>query len=237
MEYMRENALQEISANLKNIKEAIRIACAKVDRNPDMVKLVAVSKNFPVETIKTTYELGQRLFGENRVQELKTKISQLPADIEWHLLGTLQRNKVKDVVATATLIHSVDSFALAKEISKQALKKALTANILLQVNIAGEESKHGFEATELLKQIKEMCTLPGIKIKGLMTIAPFVKNPEEVRPVFRQLKVLAGEIVQLKLNGVEMKELSMGMSNDFTVAVEEGATLVRIGSRIFGNRN
>lgn len=233
MEYM----MKQISKNLEEIKEEIHKACEKAGRNPEQVKLVAVSKNFPVEIIKTAYDLGQRLFGENRVQELGTKTPLLPSDIEWHLIGTLQRNKVKDVVGVTTLIHSVDSLSLAQEISKQAFKRGLTANILLQVNIAQEDSKHGFEAGGLLKEIKEMSSLPGIKIKGLMTIAPLVENPEEVRPVFRQLKALAGEIKQLKLYGVEMQELSMGMSHDFTVAVEEGATLVRIGSRIFGKRN
>jgi hypothetical protein len=177
------------------------------------------------------------MFGENRVQELIQKVPQLPPDIEWHLIGTLQRNKVKYIIDKVSLIHSVDSLALAQEISKRALKAGVTVNILLQANISQETSKSGFSEEELLQNIKEISVLPGIKIKGLMTIGPLVAEAEEVRPIFRRLKELSVEIDGMKLPQVEMKELSMGMSDDFTVAVEEGATLVRIGSRIFGPRN
>lgn len=229
--------MEQIEENIKRIHKEIEEACAKVGRDPAEVRLLAVSKTFPVEALKAAYDAGQYLFGENRVQELNRKILLLPAEIEWHLIGTLQRNKVKDIVGKTALIHSVDSLSLAQEINKQALKKNLSAKILLQVNVAAEETKHGFAPQEVIKVIEEISKLPGIKIRGLMTIAPFSENPEEVRPVFRQLKMLAEFIKKLQLPEVQMKELSMGMSGDFRVAVEEGATLVRIGSRIFGTRN
>jgi len=229
--------MKQMIRNIDSIKSEIQKACTKVRRDPSEVKLLAVSKTFSVETIKAAYAAGQRLFGENRVQELCQKASLLPPDIEWHLIGTLQRNKVKDVVGKVALIHSVDSLPLAQEINKQALKRNLSVNILLQVNIAEEESKHGFALEEIAAKVKAMCQLPGIKIRGLMTIAPFTENPEEVRLVFRQLKMLAESLEKMRLPEVQMQELSMGMSGDFGVAVEEGATLVRIGSRIFGTRD
>lgn len=229
--------MKQMIRNIDSIKSEIQKACTKARRDPSEVKLLAVSKTFSVETIKAAYAAGQRLFGENRVQELCQKASLLPPDIEWHLIGTLQRNKVKDVVGKVALIHSVDSLPLAQEINKQALKRNLSVNILLQVNIAEEESKHGFALEEIAAKVKTMCQLPGIKIRGLMTIAPFTENPEEVRLVFRQLKMLAESLEKMRLPEVQMQELSMGMSGDFGVAVEEGATLVRIGSRIFGTRD
>jgi len=229
--------MEAIVANIERIEDEIKQACSNVRRDPSTVRLLAVSKTFPVEAIKTAYEAGQYLFGENRVQEICRKIPLLPEQIEWHLIGTLQRNKVKDVIGKIALIHSVDSLSLAYEINKQALKKNLSVNILLQVNIAGEEKKHGFTSQGVREKMEELSRLPGLRIKGLMTIAPFAANPEEVRSVFRQSKDLAEYIEGLGLPGVQMKELSMGMSSDFRVAVEEGATLVRIGSRIFGTRN
>jgi hypothetical protein len=229
--------MKSIRENMQSIRQLIETTCRKSGRNPGEVKLVAVSKSFPVNTIMEAYQAGQRMFGENRVQELIQKVPQLPPDIEWHLIGTLQRNKVKYIIDKVSLIHSVDSLALAQEISKRALKAGVTVNILLQANISQETSKSGFSEEELLQNIKEISVLPGIKIKGLMTIGPLVAQAEEVRPIFRRLKELSVEIDGMKLPQVEMKELSMGMSDDFTVAVEEGATLVRIGSRIFGPRN
>jgi pyridoxal phosphate enzyme (YggS family) len=226
-----------IEGNLVIIRKRIQAACLRAGRDPGMVRLIAVSKNFSVEEIKKAFLAGQSFFGENRVQELCAKIPQLPEEIEWHLIGTLQRNKVKNVLGKTALIHSVDSFILAEEISKQAVKKNLLIKVLLQVNIAGEKTKHGFSPQKIIEQIKEIGKLSGIKIEGLMTLAPKVAQLEEVRPVFRQLKMLAQTIEQMQIPGIEMKELSMGMSDDFEVAVEEGATLVRIGSRIFGQRN
>jgi pyridoxal phosphate enzyme (YggS family) len=229
--------MEQMMKNIEQIKEEIEKACLKVGRNPNEVRLLAVSKTFPVEIIKEAYNAGQCLFGENRVQELCTKTPLLPADIEWHLIGTLQRNKVKNVLGKVALIHSVDSVSLAREIDKRAARKNLMVDVLLQVNVAGEKTKHGFIPEEVKSKVKEICKLPRIKIKGLMTMAPFTENPEEVRPIFRELRTLAESIEKLQLPEVQMKELSMGMSNDFRVAIEEGATLVRIGSRIFGTRN
>jgi pyridoxal phosphate enzyme (YggS family) len=229
--------MEQMVRNIKSIKSEIEKACVKVGRNPNEVKLLAVSKTFPVETIKEAYDAGQCLFGENRVQELCKKAPLLPSDIEWHLIGTLQRNKVKYIIEKVALIHSVDSFSLAREINKRALRKNLEVDILLQVNVAGEENKHGFTPEEVQSKVEEICKLPRIKIKGLMTMAPFTENSEKARPIFRQLRMLAESIEKLQLPGVQMQELSMGMSNDFRVAVEEGATLVRVGSRIFGTRN
>ncbi len=229
--------MSDLALRISSILDEITAACRKAGRDPHEVKLVAVSKNFAPEVIAEAYRLGLRTFGENRVQELKSKKPQLPADIEWHMIGTLQRNKVKDIVGEVALIHSVDSFSLAKEISKQVLKRNIESDILLQVNVAGESSKHGFSPAEVLEAVEEICVLPGIKIKGLMTIAPYADNPEEVRPVFRQLRKLAESLEGLDLPNLQMQELSMGMSNDFAVAIEEGATIVRIGSLIFGNRN
>jgi len=228
--------MSEVEARINQVKEEIAAACSRAGRNPADLQLIAVSKNFETADILEVYQLGLKVLGENRVQELKRKKPQLPADIEWHLIGTLQRNKVKDVVGEVALIHSVDSLALAQEISRQANKRALEVKILLQVNIAEETSKHGFSAQEVLASIKEIAALPGIKIKGLMTVAPLSPDPEQVRFVFRQLKEISGTIDGLRLSGVEMQELSMGMSDDFPVAIEEGATLLRVGSRIFGPR-
>jgi len=228
--------MERIDERLEALRKEIGEACRRSGRKTDEVVLVAVSKSQPVETIRKAYDLGQRVFGENRVQELLKKQPELPPDIEWHLVGTLQRNKVKQVIGRVSLIHSVDSLALAKEISRQAVLRGVTVNALLQVNIAEEASKHGFLQKELAEAVKEIHDLPGIKIKGLMTIAPIARHPEEARPVFRRLRELAEEMRALGLPGLEMDELSMGMSDDFQVAVEEGATLVRIGSRIFGPR-
>jgi len=229
--------MEEIAVNIAGIKNQIKQTCIKVGRDPSTVRLLVVSKTFPEEAIKTAYEAGQYMFAESRVQELSRKISVLTEQIEWHFIGTLQRNKVKDVIDKVALIHSVDSLPLASELSKQALKKNLGVNILLQVNIGGEETKHGFTSQAVYAKIEELSRLPGLKIKGLMTIAPYTDNQEEARPVFRQLKDLAEKIRGLGLPGIKMQELSMGMSGDFRVAIEEGATLVRIGSRVFGTRN
>lgn len=229
--------MTEIRENLNKIKQEILDSCLKSGRRMEDVKLVAVSKNFPEDAVLEAYRQGQFVFGENRVQELMKKKPLLPEDISWHLIGSLQRNKVKDIITNVELIHSVDSLRLAEEISKQALKAKIVVNILIQVNISGENTKQGFNSDELLGSIQEIGALPGIKIKGLMTMAPLADDPEEVRPVFRGLKKLSQTIASMNIKGVEMLELSMGMSDDFKVAVEEGATLVRIGSRIFGLRN
>ena len=182
-------------------------------------------------------EAGARVFGENKVQELCDKYEQLPKDLHWHLIGHLQRNKVKYIVDKAELIHSVDSLKLAEEISKEALKKNVEVNILIEVNVAEEESKFGVSVEETPALVEEIAKLPGIHIQGLMTIAPYTTDPEENRPVFRTLKKLAVDIKKKNIDNVCMDVLSMGMTGDYQVAVEEGATLVRVGTGIFGERN
>lgn len=228
--------MSQLESRIAVIFEEISAACRKVGRDPSEIKLIAVSKNFAADQIKDVYDLGLKTMGENRVQELKQKKPHLPEDIEWHLIGTLQRNKVKDVVGQVALIHSVDSIALASEVSRQAVKRGIETEILLQVNVAGEARKHGFSKEEVLEAVREISSLGGIKIRGLMTIAPLTADPELVRPVFSGLRELSSVIKRMGLQNVEMKELSMGMSNDFKVAIEEGATMIRVGSRIFGER-
>ena len=225
-----------IRENLEKIKNEIRSAQAKSPYGQD-VTLIAVSKTKPESDIMQAYEAGIRDFGENKVQELCAKYDDLPKDIRWHLIGHLQTNKVKYIIGKTYLIHSVDSLKLAKEIEKEAAKKDVTVDILIQVNISGEESKSGIsceEAPGLYKMISEM---PHINIKGFMTIAPICDDQEEVRPVFAELKKLSVDIGKASGDNTLKYELSMGMSGDFKAAVLEGATYVRIGSSIFGARN
>lgn len=229
--------MDEIKDNLVKIRDLINKACDKVQRNPEEVTLVAVTKTLPGDIIKIAYDCGVKLVGENKVQELVDKKEQL-ADlpISWHFIGHLQTNKVKFIVDKVAMIHSVDRLKLAGEISRECEKKNTTADILVQVNISGENSKFGVQADEAIKLISAIAQLKHINVKGLMTMAPYTENPEEVRYVFAGLKELAEKVRQEKNPGVEMKELSMGMTNDFQVAIEEGATLIRVGSGIFGER-
>ena len=192
-------------------------------------KLIAVSKTHPVDKIKEIYDEGIKDFGENKVQELLSKIDKLPSDIRWHMIGHLQTNKVKYIIDKVYLIHSVDSVKLANIIDKEAKKKNINVNILLEINIANEESKYGFITNEIDNSIKEISTLENINIKGFMTVAPFTNSPEENRKYFKQMKEL--------LNKYNYEILSMGMSNDYKIAIEEGSTYVRIGTKIFGERD
>ena len=219
------------------VKKHVEEACKRVGRDPREVTVIAVSKTKPVEMIEEAMEAGARVFGENKVQELCDKYEQLPKDLHWHLIGHLQRNKVKYIVDKAELIHSVDSLKLAEEISKEALKKNVEVNILIEVNVAEEESKFGVSVEETPVLVEEIAKLPGIHIQGLMTIAPYTTDPEENRPVFCTLKKLAVDIKKKNIDNVCMDVLSMGMTGDYQVAVEEGATLVRVGTGIFGERN
>ena len=219
------------------VKKHVEEACKRVGRDPREVTVIAVSKTKPIEMIEEAMEAGARVFGENKVQELCDKYEQLPKDLHWHLIGHLQRNKVKYIVDKAELIHSVDSLKLAEEISKEALKKNVEVNILIEVNVAEEESKFGVSVEETPVLVEEIAKLPGIHIQGLMTIAPYTTDPEENRPVFRTLKKLAVDIKKKNIDNVCMDVLSMGMTGDYQVAVEEGATLVRVGTGIFGERN
>ena len=198
--------------------------------------MIAVSKTKPVSAIMEAYEHGIREFGENKVQELTQKAEVLPKDIRWHMIGHLQRNKVKYVVGKAALIHSVDSVRLAEEISREAVKKKISVSILIEVNIAGEDSKFGVSPGETEALIREIAKLPGIHIEGLMTIAPYVDDAEENRQYFSALKQLSVDIKRKNIDNVNMDVLSMGMTGDYMVAVEEGASYVRVGTGIFGER-
>lgn len=227
-----------IRENIKHVQKQIEEACVKSGRTVEDVTLIAVSKTKPVELLQEAYEAGVRDFGENKVQELIDKIPQLPSDIRWHMIGHLQRNKVKYIVDKVYLIHSVDSLRLAEEISKEACKHGITANILVEVNVAGEESKFGTTLQDATQLVGDILKLPGICIKGLMTIAPFVEDAEENRIFFRKLKQLSVDIMGKNIDNRNMESvLSMGMTGDYTVAVEEGATYVRVGTGIFGDRS
>lgn len=225
-----------IRENIEIVKSKIEAACSRSGRNLRDVTLIAVSKTKPVSDIEQAYEVGMRDFGENKVQELDEKFPVLPKDIKWHLIGHLQRNKVKYIVDKVELIHSVDSVRLAEQIEHEAEKKNLNVNILVQVNVANEDTKFGLQSGETIDIVRQISSFPHVRIKGLMTIAPFTDNPEDNRIYFKKLRELSEEIHNLHIDNVEMKELSMGMTGDYEVAVEEGATLVRVGTGIFGNR-
>lgn len=223
--------------NYNNVLNEVNLACDKAGRAKDEVTLIAVSKTKPASDIQTLYDYGVRDFGENKVQELTSKYEELPKDIRWHLIGHLQTNKVKYIVDKVYLIHSVDSVKLAMEIEKEAAKKDVIVNILVQVNVANEDTKFGLDNDEVINIVEEIAKLPHIRIKGLMTIAPFVDDGEENRKYFNELKQLSVDIKAKNIDNVCMDMLSMGMSGDFTIAIEEGATYVRVGTSIFGVRN
>lgn len=229
--------LSYIKNNMKQVQENIKLACEKAGRSTEDVTLIAVSKTKPVEMLREAYEAGARDFGENKVQELVDKVEQLPKDIRWHMIGHLQRNKVKYIVDKVYLIHSVDSLRLAEEISKEACKKQVEVNILVEVNVACEESKFGATTEETLELVRRIAVLPGVHIQGLMTIAPYVDNPEDNREYFAKLQQLAVDIKNQNIDNVTMSVLSMGMTGDYQVAVEEGSTYVRVGTGIFGERD
>ncbi len=225
-----------LAENLQKVEQNIREACKKAKRTREEITLIAVSKTKPVSMLDEVYGLGVRDFGENKVQELSEKHLQLPQDINWHLIGHLQTNKVKQVVGKATLIHSVDSVRLAETIEKEAAKKECIVPILIEVNVAEEMSKFGFKVDEVLSAVETIATFPHVRIKGLMTIAPFVENPEENRSIFARLQKLSVDIRSKNIDNVSVDILSMGMTNDYQVAIEEGATMVRVGTGIFGAR-
>ena len=227
----------DIKMNYVQVLHNIKNACDKAGRNKEDVTLIAVSKTKPVEMLQEIYDAGCRDFGENKVQEIMDKYDKLPSDIRWHMIGHLQTNKVKYIVDKVYMIHSVDSMKLAKEISKEALKKNVTVKILLEVNVAKEESKFGMMSEEVKNFYKEVIDLPGLEVCGLMTIAPYVENAEENRQYFVNLKQLVVDIADEKTDNKSIGELSMGMTGDYEVAVEEGATYVRVGTGIFGERN
>lgn len=226
-----------LKEQLEQVNKNIQEACDKAKRARNEVTLIAVSKTKPIEVLQEAYNLGVRVFGENKVQELADKYEALPKDIEWHMIGHLQTNKVKYIIDKVALIHSVESVKLAEIIEKEAAKKDCIANILVEVNVAEEDSKFGLKVDEVIPFIEKISTFPHIRVKGLMTIAPFVENAEENRDIFAKLHKLSVDIEAKNIDNTSMSVLSMGMTNDYEVAVEEGATMVRVGTGIFGARN
>lgn len=226
-----------VKENLQEVEKKIEAACRRAGRDRSEVTLIAVSKTKPVSMLQEAYSAGIREFGENKVQEMMDKYDVLPDDIHWHMIGHLQRNKVKYLMGKAALIHSVDSLRLAEEISAQSVRHQVVTDILIEVNIAGEETKFGTDREEAISLVEEASRLPGIHICGLMTIAPFVENPEDNRTYFRQIRELSVDIAAKKIDNVDMRILSMGMTGDYEVAIEEGATMVRVGTGIFGARD
>ena len=222
---------------LQEVEKRIQAACDRAGRKREEVTLIAVSKTKPVETLQEAYDLGVRIFGENKVQELTAKYEALPKDIHWHMIGHLQTNKVKYIIDKAELIHTVDSLKLAETIEKEAAKHDLIADILVEVNVAEEESKFGMKMEEVIPFVEKVSAFPHVRVRGLMTIAPFVEDPEENRSIFADLHKLYIDIKKKNHDNDTVSVLSMGMTNDYEVAIEEGATMVRVGTGIFGARN
>lgn len=225
-----------IAGNLSEIRARMAAVAVRSSRNPDTVRLLAVSKTRPAVDVDEAARAGQELFGENYVQELTAKAREVTLPVTWHFIGALQSNKVRQIAGLVEMIHSVDRISLAEEIDRQWGKLGKNCAVLVQVNVSGEATKSGTTGDEALRLIREMARLPRIRIRGLMTMPPFFDDPDGVRPYFRELRELADKIRAERIPGVEMTELSMGMSGDYEVAIEEGATLVRIGSSIFGRR-
>ena len=225
-----------LKENLKTVEERIQSACKKAGRKREEITLIAVSKTKPPHMLQEAYDLGVRIFGENKVQEIREKYEVLPKDIDWHMIGHLQTNKVKYIVDKVKLIHSVDSFKLGEVIEKEAAKQNRIIDILLEVNVAQESSKFGLKTEEVIPLMK-IFAITTYTCKRLMTIAPFVENPEENRAIFADLHKLYVDIKQKNIDNGTVSILSMGMTNDYEVAIEEGATMVRIGTGIFGARN
>ena len=226
-----------LKANLDHVRKLVDEACERSGRDASEVTIVAVSKTKPEEAIMELYEAGHRDFGENYIQELRKKHDDLPKDIRWHMIGHLQRNKVKYIAEYIHLIHSVDSYALAETIDKEAANHNRIIPILIEVNVGGEESKFGVTPEETTALVEQISHLPNIRIEGLMTSAPYVEDPEEDRECFANLRDLSVDIDSKKIDNVKVNALSMGMSNDYIVAVEEGSTMVRVGTSIFGARD
>jgi hypothetical protein len=225
-----------LTDNLAAVKRKIAAAALAAGREPSAVRLVAVSKTKPAALVAEAAAAGQRLFGENYVQELTAKAAEVKMPVEWHFIGHLQSNKVKQIAGLVTMIHSVDRLSLAEEIDRQWGRIGRSCDILVQVNVAAEATKSGTTTQDALQLVRQIAALPHLRVRGLMTMPPFFDEPEAARPYFRELRLLAEEIAALAIPGVAMQELSMGMSGDFEAAIAEGATLVRVGSAIFGTR-
>lgn len=226
-----------VKKNLAMVEDRVKAACDRAGRSYGSVTLIAVSKTKPVRLVEQAYEYGIRQFGENKAQEMKEKYDMLPKNIKWHFIGHLQTNKIKYVLGRASLIHSVDSLHLAEAIEAECVKRGVEADVLVEVNVAQEETKSGIRTEEAEGLIKDIAKLPHVHVQGLMTIAPFVENAGNSRLVFRTLKELSVDIAGKNIDNVSMNILSMGMTNDYEVAIEEGATHIRVGTAIFGERN
>lgn len=225
-----------IAMNYAEVKSRMEAACSRAGRDPKEVTLIAVSKTKPVSMLMEAYDAGARTFGENKVQEISEKFPQMPEDAKFHMIGHLQTNKVGQVIEKAVLIHSVDSVHLAEKIEKEAAKRNMVKEILLEVNVAEEDSKFGLKMEEVIPTLEIIKTFPHVCVKGLMTIAPFVEDAEENRKYFKELYQLYVDIKTKNIDNGTMSVLSMGMTGDYEVAVEEGATMIRVGTGIFGSR-
>ena len=223
--------------NLRTVEEKVQKACERAGRDPKEVTLIAVSKTKPIEMVQEAYDAGKRDFGENKAQEMKQKYEAMPKDIRWHFIGHLQTNKIKYLLGRTCLIHSVDSLHLAQAIEAECVKRDQEVDILIEVNVAQEATKFGLKLEETLALVREAAKLPHLHIQGLMTIAPYVEDPEQNRPIFASLRKLSVDIAAKNIDNVHMNVLSMGMTGDYEVAIEEGATMVRVGTGIFGQRD
>ncbi len=226
-----------VKENYNYVKQQVEETAKACGRDPKEITLIAVSKTKPLENIEELIEIGVEDFGENKVQELCDKYEHVSQPVRFHLIGHLQTNKVKYIVDKACLIHSVDSLKLAQTMQKEAAKRQVIAQILIEVNVAEEDSKFGLHTEDVIPFIQEISTMPNLHVNGLMTIAPFVDDPEDNRKYFRTLKQLSLDITSKNIDNIDMNVLSMGMTNDYKVAIEEGATMVRVGTAIFGARN
>lgn len=229
MEWLREN--------LEEIHERIEAACSRAGRQVDEITLIAVSKTVEPELIEASIQMGVLHLGENKPQEIVRKQPLIKGPVQWHMIGNLQSNKVRQIVDKVAMIHSVDSVKLATEISKRATALDLVMPVLLQVNIGDESQKGGLDVTTVEAAAREIADMPGLKIQGLMCIAPYLEEPEAVRPYFRKMKSLFEHLKEIEYNGIDMVHLSMGMTHDFEVAIEEGATMIRVGTGLYGARN
>lgn len=231
------NETVDVKENIRKVKENMKNACLKVGRSPEDTTLIAVTKTKPFEMLMEAYDAGVRDFGENKVQDLMAKFELAPKDSRFHMIGHLQKNKVKYLIGNVYLIHGVDSYELAEVIDKESKKKNVVTNILVEVNVAGEESKFGTSSKDAKEVVKKIASLSNVKVKGLMTIAPYVVDPEENRQYFVELRNLLIDINKENIDNISMDILSMGMTGDYCVACEEGATYVRVGTGIFGERD
>lgn len=229
--------MQKIKDNIISISQNIRDICTRTGKDPDSITIIAVTKTIDPDRINYAIGCGIQNIGENKVQEIMAKYENIKKNVNWHLIGHLQTNKVKYIIDKAALIHSVDSISLAQEISRRAEKAGIVKDVLVQVNVAQEETKYGIEYSEIDSFIEQLSQMSGIKVKGLMTIAPYYEDAELARPVFRQLREKYDILAKADIHNVEMKYLSMGMTNDYKLAIEEGSNMVRIGTGIFGARN